>query len=244
MLQKALFCGGSVMAVALSLGFASAASAQAGKPAAPPQPPQVSEVVVTGSYIAGTPQDAALPVSVVGVQDLQKQGSPTTVQLVKTIPQAQGSIGETERRALALVGAGDIVWDWDVARDRIFTGSDAEDLLGLKRGTLEGPALDWLEVLHPADRDRFKSTLDAVIELRRGRINQDFRLRSEDGHYRWFHLRARPVIGSDGEVLRCVGTLADVTDERTAEEVSQLLYHLQVLLLARGLTLQDVYRYL
>ena len=33
-------------------------------------------------------------------------------------------------------------------------------------------------------------------------------------------------------------------DERTAEEVSQLLYHLQVLLLARGLTLYDVYRYL
>ena len=34
------------------------------------------------------------------------------------------------------------------------------------------------------------------------------------------------------------------SDERTAEEVSQLLYHLQVLLLARGLTLQDVYAHL
>ncbi|MBN9059034.1 MAG: EAL domain-containing protein, partial [Rhizobiales bacterium] len=33
-----------------------------------------------------------------------------------------------------------------------------------------------------------------------------------------FHLRARPVLGSDGEVTRCVGTLADVTEERTAEE--------------------------
>ncbi|MEJ5915715.1 phosphoribosyl-ATP diphosphatase [Pseudokineococcus sp. 1T1Z-3] len=32
--------------------------------------------------------------------------------------------------------------------------------------------------------------------------------------------------------------------ERTAEEVSQLLYHLQVLLLARGLTLRDVYAHL
>jgi len=34
------------------------------------------------------------------------------------------------------------------------------------------------------------------------------------------------------------------SDERTAEEVSQLLYHLQVLLLARGLTPEDVYRHL
>lgn len=34
------------------------------------------------------------------------------------------------------------------------------------------------------------------------------------------------------------------SDERTAEEISQLLYHLQVLLLARGLTLDDVYAHL
>ncbi len=33
-------------------------------------------------------------------------------------------------------------------------------------------------------------------------------------------------------------------DERTAEEISQLLYHLQVLMVAKGLTLADVYRYL
>ena len=34
------------------------------------------------------------------------------------------------------------------------------------------------------------------------------------------------------------------SDERTAEEISQLLYHLQVLLLAKGLTTEDVYRHL
>jgi len=131
---------------------------------------------------------------------------------------ATGSLDDTQRRALALIGSGDIVWDWDVARDRIYTGNEAEDLLGLRRGSLEGAARDWLEILHPGDRDRFKATLDMAVELRRGRIAQDFRLRSEDGHYHWFHLRARPVLGSDGEVVRCVGTLLDVTDERSAEE--------------------------
>jgi phosphoribosyl-ATP pyrophosphohydrolase len=34
------------------------------------------------------------------------------------------------------------------------------------------------------------------------------------------------------------------SDDRTAEEISQLLYHLQVLLIARGLTPEDVYRHL
>lgn len=34
------------------------------------------------------------------------------------------------------------------------------------------------------------------------------------------------------------------SDERAAEEISQLLYHAQVLMLARGLSLSDVYRHL
>ncbi|HHU37713.1 MAG TPA: phosphoribosyl-ATP diphosphatase [Propionibacterium sp.] len=34
------------------------------------------------------------------------------------------------------------------------------------------------------------------------------------------------------------------SDAETAEEISQLLYHVQVLMIAKGLTLDDVYRYL
>ncbi len=91
-------------------------------------------------------------------------------------------------------------------------------MLGLKRGALEGSAAKWLDVLHPLDRDRFRASLDGVIEQRRGRLVQDFRLRTPDGHYLWFTLKARPVVGSDGEVVRLVGTLTDVTEFKTAEE--------------------------
>ncbi len=131
---------------------------------------------------------------------------------------AQGIVSDSERRALAIVGSGDMVWDWDVPRDRMHTSREAEKLLGLKRGALEGPARDWLDLIHPQDKDRFTTMLDAVIEQRRGRVNMDFRLRAEDGHYHWFQLRARPVVGTDGEVVRCVGTLLDTTNQRTAEE--------------------------
>jgi phosphoribosyl-ATP pyrophosphohydrolase len=34
------------------------------------------------------------------------------------------------------------------------------------------------------------------------------------------------------------------SDEAAAEEISQLLYHLQVLMIAKGLTLEDVYKHL
>ncbi len=129
-----------------------------------------------------------------------------------------GIVSDVERRALALTGAGDMIWDWDVSADKVFTSPETEHLLGLKRGVLEGPAAQWLDVLHPLDRDRFRSSLDGVVEQRRGRLTQDFRLRSTDGHYLWFTLKARPVVGSDGEVVRVVGTLTDVTDFKNAED--------------------------
>ena len=129
-----------------------------------------------------------------------------------------GIVSDVERRALALTGAGDMIWDWDVSADKVFTSPETEHVLGLKRGVLEGPAAQWLEILHALDRDRFRASLDSIVEQRRGRLNQDFRLRASDGHYLWFTLKARPVVGSDGEVVRVVGTLTDVTDFKNAEE--------------------------
>ncbi len=129
-----------------------------------------------------------------------------------------GLASDIEQRALALTGSGDLIWDWDVSSDKVFTSAETEALLGLKRGALEGPAANWLEVLHPLDQDRFRAALDSVLDQRRGRLNQDFRLRTTDGHFMWFALKARPVVGSDGEVARVVGTLTDVTAFRNAEE--------------------------
>lgn len=97
--------GGSVLAMALSLGAASSASAQAA------QPTEVEAIVVTGSLIAGTPEDAALPVDVIGAEELAKQGSPTTVELLKGLSVSNGVLGDTNQfdaRAQGSEGSGSV----------------------------------------------------------------------------------------------------------------------------------------
>jgi diguanylate cyclase (GGDEF)-like protein/PAS domain S-box-containing protein len=130
----------------------------------------------------------------------------------------QGLFSDMERQALAIAGSGDAVWDWDVLRDRVVTRPDISRQLGLPQGSLNGPVRNWLPVLHADDRDTFRTTLDVILEHRRGRVAQSFRMRGVDGHYHWFTLKARPIIGSDGEIVRCVGTLVDVTEQKKAEE--------------------------
>ena len=131
---------------------------------------------------------------------------------------SHGAIGDVERKALAMTGANEIVFDWDVPSDHIYVSPEVEVALGLDRGGLEGAASSWLDLLHPMEQDRYRACLDTLLEQRRGRINQEFRLRSADGHYLCYRLRARPVVGPDGEVVRVVGTLTDVTDDRNAQE--------------------------
>lgn len=129
-----------------------------------------------------------------------------------------GAVSDVERKALALAGSGDIVFDFDVVADRVYVGPEIEQQLGLGRGALEGPAASWFEVLHPTERERFHACLDALLEQGSGRIAQDFRLSAGGGPYYWFRLKARPVIGADGETLRVLGTLSDVTEAKIAEE--------------------------
>ena len=130
----------------------------------------------------------------------------------------QGLFSDLERQSLALTGSGDTVWDWDVARDRVVTTPDISMKLGLSPGTMHGAARNWLPRLHPDDRDRFRATLDVLLEHRRGRLNHEFRIRAEDGHFHWLSIRARPVLGSNGEIIRCVGTIIDITEQKNSVE--------------------------
>lgn len=73
---------------ALAMGATSPAFAQDG---------EETEVVITGSLIAGTPEDAALPVDVIGAEELAKQGNPTTLELVKALPSSSASLGDANQ---------------------------------------------------------------------------------------------------------------------------------------------------
>jgi diguanylate cyclase (GGDEF)-like protein/PAS domain S-box-containing protein len=176
-------------------------------------------VVAAAFVVHGTvTNDLAAPALLGGLELIVMLIGFTVMQHAFAGVSADGLMNDVERRALALTGAGEIAWDWDVIRDRVFVSPEAEQTLGLKRGTFETDAASWLEHVHQAERDRLRLAFDTMLDQRRGRIIQQVRLRAEDGHYFWYALRARPVVGADGEVLRIVGTLNDITETKVAEE--------------------------
>ncbi len=72
---------------------------------------KLERVTVTGSFIAGTPEDAALPVDVIGETELRLQGNPSALDIIKSLPVSSGVLGDTNQfdgRAQGSEGSGTV----------------------------------------------------------------------------------------------------------------------------------------
>jgi iron complex outermembrane recepter protein len=67
----------------------------------------IEEIIVTGSYIEGAARDAALPVTVLDREDLERQGSPAILDVIRSLPASQGTVGESNAGAV-LFGTGSV----------------------------------------------------------------------------------------------------------------------------------------
>ncbi|MET3589362.1 diguanylate cyclase (GGDEF)-like protein/PAS domain S-box-containing protein [Bartonella silvatica] len=130
----------------------------------------------------------------------------------------EGIFSDLEQQVLAAKGAGNIIWDWDVERDRIAVHPNMTNLFGTETHKLNGPMKNWISILHHDDRERFQAILEIILKNKKGRIDQIFRLSCGGGYYHWFSLRARPAMQKDGKITRIIGTIVNITNHKKSEE--------------------------
>src|SRR4051794_37000226 len=123
-----------------------------------------------------------------------------------------------ERHALALRGANDGIWDWDVSHDRVFYSARWKAMLGYADHEVGDQLGEWLGRVHPDERAALTQALDATLATEAGEhFEFEHRIQHRDGTYRWMLARAIAVRDEQGEATRVVGSLTDVTDRREAE---------------------------
>lgn len=85
---------GAVSAIALSVGMVSMpAFAQQAEDTTADEP----SIVITGSLIRGSSEEAPAPIDVIGAEELARQGSPSAVDLLKALPVSNGVIGDANQ---------------------------------------------------------------------------------------------------------------------------------------------------
>ncbi|WP_332769247.1 TonB-dependent receptor domain-containing protein [Phenylobacterium sp.] len=92
-MKKLSLCA-STAVLALTVGVMASSPAWGQSSSTEPAATAVEEVVVTGSFVRGAAEQTALPVQVLGQQEIANQGTPSTVELIKSIPATAGVFGE------------------------------------------------------------------------------------------------------------------------------------------------------
>src|SRR5579862_2947357 len=124
-----------------------------------------------------------------------------------------------ERYALAMEGANEGYWDWDVATDRLFLSPKAKTWAGLSNDSAISTRAAWLAqiVMHPDDRSRVEAALRDHLEGRTPRYECEYRIRQPNGDWRWLFVRGRCLRDAMGKPFRLVGSTSDVTAEKQAQ---------------------------
>jgi PAS domain S-box-containing protein len=122
-----------------------------------------------------------------------------------------------ERFALAVQGANDGIWDWDIKNNTLYWSPRMKELLGYADDELDVDFDTFESHLHPDDRERTGAVIEAHLK---DRVTYDVeqRLRTKSGEYRWFHARGQALWDETGNPIRMIGSTSDITDRKRAEK--------------------------
>ena len=124
-----------------------------------------------------------------------------------------------ERLELALESSDQALFDYDVANGRIHYSARASVLRGgPDEETTTAPG-DMRKLVHRADLDTVLTEMKSVLKGDKPLFDVEYRIRHRDGSWPWIRSRGRVVErDADGRALRMVGTHADVSKRKAAED--------------------------
>jgi two-component system cell cycle sensor histidine kinase PleC len=116
-----------------------------------------------------------------------------------------------ERIDLALVRGRCGLWDWDMARGRMYWSRSMYDMLGYKPCEAMLSFGEVAEIIHEDDGDLF-TIANRIVSRETDHIDQVFRMRHADGRWVWMRARAQ-VTDPDAPELHLIGIAVDVTEQ-------------------------------
>jgi diguanylate cyclase (GGDEF)-like protein/PAS domain S-box-containing protein len=126
-----------------------------------------------------------------------------------------------ERYALAVRGANDGLWDWDLGADVVFYSPRWKSMLGFAVEDVGDSPREWIDRIHPDDRPPFRRHLDAHLAGASEQLEFEHRMRNAAGEYLWVLARGVAVRDESGKPYRMAGSQTDITARKRAEHQLQ-----------------------
>ncbi len=130
--------------------------------------------------------------------------------------QVAGELRDSRERMRLAARAADLgLWEWDVVRDEIWSNDVDHTSAGVFGGKRIGLA-DYLELVHPDDRDRLETTIRRTMAQAR-ELQVEYRMIDSDRGERWISAWGKVEYGEGWQPLRIRGVSVDITARKQLE---------------------------
>ncbi|RZM08924.1 MAG: response regulator, partial [Pedobacter sp.] len=180
-------------------------------------------VILTGS------NDTKLALEAInkGAQDFLIKGDVDEKLLAKTILYSieRKRISESlqlsnERYHLVSIATNDMVWDWDLMKNKVFRSQSGWDkLFGLDQYDQSTHPDSWWDRVHPEDRERTTAKISEILDNKH--IDQfEIECRIHTGNNNYAHVvdRGYAIRNDNGDAVRLIGVTQNVTEKKRSEE--------------------------
>jgi len=127
-----------------------------------------------------------------------------------------------ERYRLAALATREAIWEWDIVSGRLIHGPAIGHICGTPPEAFARME-HWHACIHPEDRERVVASRDAALAAAGEQWQDEYRVATATGGYADVLDRGYLVRDGEGQALRMIGALADVTDRKRAEAQQSLL---------------------
>ncbi len=141
-------------------------------------------------------------------------------RLTANLREKDHQLNESEYRwKFALEGSDLGVWDWNLADNTVFFSKRWKEMLGFSENEISSHLDEWSKLVHPDDLQGVLDMIRAYLDGKLPNYDCEHRILCKDGNYKWICDRGI-VVNRDasGKPLRMIGTHADITERKCAEQ--------------------------
>lgn len=126
-----------------------------------------------------------------------------------------------ERFLLVTRATNDVIWDWDLATETLWWNDNLKTMLGHDPAPVEPGLVSWTKHVHPDDKDRVLESIHAAIDGTASNWASEYRFFHAAGHALTVVDRGFIMRNDDGQAVRMVGSMMDVTELQEMERKLQ-----------------------
>ncbi|RQO84130.1 EAL domain-containing protein [Acidovorax sp. FJL06] len=129
----------------------------------------------------------------------------------------QDRLFSEERFHLVSRATADAVWDWNLHTDAMWWNEGMQNLFGIPLDQLPPDSTSWTLRLHPDDSEGVLHGIHQAIDGTAHHWSAEYRFRRRDGSYAWVLDRGFLIRDPQGQAVRMVGGMTDISAQKLAD---------------------------